>query len=101
MPVMPSRDSRKTLVNSQKIVRCRMLQNTQTSRSGKSEIRNSKSETNSKPERRKPETPLSSFSSWDFGFVSDFEFRISDLCLAATSEMLKHQRIIGRGWHVA
>ncbi|HYT94479.1 MAG TPA: hypothetical protein VEL76_37535, partial [Gemmataceae bacterium] len=46
----------------------------------KSEIRNSKSETNPKSEQENPklQAPLSSFSGSDFGFVSDFEFRISD-----------------------
>jgi WD40 repeat protein/serine/threonine protein kinase len=47
----------------------------------KSEIRNSKSETNPKPEIPRTETPSAArlgFKDSDFGFVSDFEFRISD-----------------------
>src|SRR5262249_12521185 len=47
----------------------------------KSEIRNSKSETNSntKEEKRKRiNTRFWTFELSDFGFVSDFEFRISD-----------------------
>jgi len=47
--------------------------------SRKSEIRISKSETNSKSEEETINTEaavLAFFSSWDFEFVSDFEFRI-------------------------
>jgi serine/threonine-protein kinase len=51
----------------------------------KSEIRNSKSETNPKDPTRKTETPnpeVADFGSADLGFVSDFDFRISDFGLA-------------------
>src|SRR5262249_39358740 len=49
--------------------------------SGKSEIRISKSETNSNDENPKPATCVARFGFGDsnFGFVSDFEIRISDL----------------------
>jgi hypothetical protein len=44
------------------------------------EIRNPNVEIRNKLEirTRKPETLASSFSAWGFGFVSDFEIRISD-----------------------
>ncbi|HYT94671.1 MAG TPA: pyruvate carboxylase, partial [Gemmataceae bacterium] len=54
----------------------------------KSEIRNPKSETNPNTKAENPKRPdsLSSFSSSDFGFVSDFGFRIPDLIPAGTRD---------------
>jgi eukaryotic-like serine/threonine-protein kinase len=64
----------------------------------KSEIRNSKSETIPKFEIQ------NGFGRWDFGFVSDFEFRISDLHLKAafyiTAERVQPGEPMGGGMRI-
>src|SRR5207244_1253471 len=64
----------------------------------KSEIRISKSETNSKLEIRNSKRCGFAFRIWDFEFVSDFEIRISDLVLSQLHlGWLEHELVLPFG----